>query len=136
MLLDRIDAACRDACRLVPDRVVVVGVSGGPDSLCLLDLLSRLDYPLLVAHFNHMLRPNAEDDARAVARLAARYGLPFVTAQADVRALASTRRQSIEEAGRLARYSNRFSENHADVPIAKRNDGNTRSVGVKPCQRA
>lgn len=104
MLLDRIDTLCRGACRLAPDQPVIVGVSGGPDSLCLLDLLVRLGYPLIVAHFDHGLRLEAQEDARAVADVAAGYQLPFVTDRADVRALAASQKQTIEEAGRAARY--------------------------------
>jgi tRNA(Ile)-lysidine synthase len=39
-----------------PDSRIVVGVSGGADSLCLLDCLSHLGYSLVVAHLDHRLR--------------------------------------------------------------------------------
>ena len=47
----------RERCGLAMDRTIVVGVSGGPDSLCLLDSLVRSGYPLIAAHFDHHLRP-------------------------------------------------------------------------------
>lgn len=94
----------RDQCKLDPQKPVLVGVSGGPDSLCLLDILRRAGYPLIVAHFNHRLRPEAEQEADAVARLARTLGLKFVTDSADVRAHALSQGLSLEEAARMLRY--------------------------------
>lgn len=88
--------------------LVLVGVSGGPDSLALLHVLcslrEELDIGLHVAHLNHRLRPEAGDDAAFVASVAAGLGLPFTVAEADVAGLARRRRISLEEAGREARY--------------------------------
>jgi tRNA(Ile)-lysidine synthetase-like protein len=88
---------------------LVVGVSGGPDSLCLLHLLSRLapemGLRLHVAHLNHELR-GAESDADAdfVVEFAAGLGLPCAVGRADVVALAREAGLSLEEAARHARY--------------------------------
>ena len=73
---------------------VVIGVSGGPDSLCLLHLLRRLapelGLRLHVAHLNHGLRgAEADADAAFVAELAAEWGLPCTVGRADVAALAA-----------------------------------------------
>lgn len=88
---------------------VVVAVSGGMDSVVLLDLLAGLDalrLGLTVAHLNHQLRGEASDgDERFVKELATRYGLPVATRRVDVSALARERRLSLEEAGREARYA-------------------------------
>ncbi|WP_145019697.1 tRNA lysidine(34) synthetase TilS [Geobacter argillaceus] len=88
---------------------VVVAVSGGADSVALLDFLatgSGLGLRLVVAHVNHGLRgAEADDDERFVRGLAERYGLPMATTSADVRALSRQRRLSLEEAGREARYA-------------------------------
>jgi len=87
---------------------VVVGVSGGLDSVVLLDVLAGLSdgrrWRLTVAHLNHRLRPTADDDARFVANLAGHYGLPCDGRQEDVTDLAAQTGQSIETAGRMARY--------------------------------
>jgi tRNA(Ile)-lysidine synthase len=91
-------------CILEPDRPLLVGVSGGPDSLCLLDILHRLGYPLVVAHFDHQLRPDSGQDAACVASLAQNYGLPFVLGSLDVAAFAREHKLSIEEAARIVRY--------------------------------
>ena len=82
---------------LSPGDRLVVGVSGGPDSLCLLHLLCRLrdDYHLAlhVAHLHHGLRgPDADADARFVADLAAGWDLPCTVERADVPALAAASR--------------------------------------------
>ncbi|MFN2121045.1 MAG: tRNA lysidine(34) synthetase TilS [Anaerolineales bacterium] len=87
------------------DAPVLVGVSGGPDSLCLLECLHRLAVPLLVVHFNHGLRPEADKEARAVEAEAHRLSQPFLEGKADVGAEARGRGISIEVAGRDCRYA-------------------------------
>ncbi len=104
MELERILFAVQQACGLVPDRPVLAAVSGGPDSLFLLDSLWRLGYPLVVAHINHRLRAEADEEARLVQQAAAQRGLPFVGASEDVAGFATTRHLSIEEAARMLRY--------------------------------
>jgi tRNA(Ile)-lysidine synthase len=88
------------------DGPLVVGVSGGADSLTLLDCLAHVcpAERLVVAHLDHALRPASADDAALVARAAAERGLRFVAERADVTALARDSRQSLEAAGRVARY--------------------------------
>ncbi len=88
---------------------VVVGVSGGPDSLCLLHVLracrSRLGIELCAAHLNHLLRgADADADARFVQDLAADWEIPCVVERRDVRAAAQQRRLALEEAARRERY--------------------------------
>ncbi len=88
---------------------VVVAVSGGGDSVALLDILVRLGelrLRLVVAHLNHLLRGAESDgDAAFVRELAARYGLPAEVRAVDVRELSRQRKLSLEEAGRRARYA-------------------------------
>ena len=92
-----------------PGETVVVGVSGGPDSLCLLHLLRRLAPELRlwlhVAHLHHGLRgAEADADAEFVAELADCWGLPCTVGRVDVAALAREAGLSLEEAARQARY--------------------------------
>lgn len=99
---------------LFPDSgVVVVGVSGGLDSVCLLSLLKTLCGPggsyagirLHVAHLDHELRGEpSRADAAFVADLAAQWGLPCTLGQADVAAEARASHRSLEDAARRARY--------------------------------
>jgi tRNA(Ile)-lysidine synthase len=87
---------------------VLVAVSGGADSVALLDVLVRLEHGLnlVVAHLNHGLRGDASDgDESFVSALAASHGLPFVVARVDVAGLAKSQRLSLEDSGRRARYS-------------------------------
>ena len=87
------------------DSPLIIGVSGGPDSLCLLHLALQMpSLRITVAHFNHRLRPEAEREAGFVQELAGRLGLPFVTGSAEVGNFASENGLSIEEAARLLRY--------------------------------
>jgi tRNA(Ile)-lysidine synthetase-like protein len=95
---------------VIPGETLVVGVSGGPDSLCLLHILRRLapefSLSLHVAHLNHQMRgPEADADAAFVAGLAADWGLPATIESADVPALARLHKLAPEEAARRARYS-------------------------------
>lgn len=88
---------------------VLVALSGGPDSVCLLSVLdelrARFSLGLCVAHFNHRLRPEAADkDAEFAEKAAGRRGLAFVTSSADVREFASEEKLSIEDAARRLRY--------------------------------
>jgi tRNA(Ile)-lysidine synthase len=88
---------------------VVVGVSGGPDSLCLLHVLRALapEYgiALHVAHLNHLLRDTDSDqDAAFVAQLAAEWDLPCAIEARDVAAYAAENRLAFEEAARQMRY--------------------------------
>ena len=87
---------------------VVVAVSGGADSLCLLHVLQTLapdlGCSLHVGHLDHALRPTSEADAAFVAAHAAELGLPYTVERRDVGALARTQRVSLETAARRARY--------------------------------
>lgn len=100
--------------QLLPETgMVVVAVSGGADSLCLLHVLNQIcgpgklypDLQLHVAHMNHQLRGTASaQDAREIAQLADAWQLPVTIGTADVAALAQQEHRSIEDAARIARY--------------------------------
>jgi len=89
---------------------VVVGVSGGPDSLCLLHLLRRLQEEhhlrLHVAHLHHGARgEDADADAAFVADLARQWGLSVTLVKEDVPAIARRHKLAFEEAARRVRYA-------------------------------
>jgi tRNA(Ile)-lysidine synthase len=95
---------------LDPGDGVVVGLSGGPDSLCLLHVLRRLGTTyrlrLHVAHLNHGTRGEASDaDAEFARRTAVEWGLPVTVAERDVPGLASDHGLAFEEAARRVRYA-------------------------------
>ncbi len=89
-----------------PPEKLVVGVSGGPDSLALLHVLWRLlgAQRLAVAHVNHGLRAEAMAEAQFVAETAVSWHIPFYQTTTDTAALARVAALSLEEAGRQARY--------------------------------
>lgn len=101
---ENIETILRDECGLVKDRTIIVGVSGGPDSLCLLETLRQAGYSIVVAHFNHQLRPESGQDASMVEKTASRLMLGCYIDGADVRTHADQEKLSIEEAARNLRY--------------------------------
>ncbi len=89
---------------------IVVAVSGGPDSVCLLHLLHhyiapRRNLELHVAHLDHQLRTDSEHDAEFVVEIATAWKLPFTLGTTDVATLAQETHTGLEAAGRAARYS-------------------------------
>lgn len=88
---------------------VVVGVSGGPDSLALLHALKQLapdnDWHLHAAYLNHGLRPEADEEADFVIETASVWGLGCTVEREDVLAIAAQPGVSLEEAARQARYA-------------------------------
>ncbi len=97
---------------LLPRRCcVIVGLSGGPDSVALLRILLELrergnaDREIFAAHLDHGIRRRAARlDARFCKQLCARLCVPFIEKSVDVPALAKKSRLSIEEAARQARF--------------------------------
>jgi tRNA(Ile)-lysidine synthase len=83
----------------------LIGVSGGRDSVALLQLLVESGWnDLVVCHLDHGLRKESTEDARFVAELAERLGLAHVSKRLNVRALSARNKQSLETAAREARY--------------------------------
>lgn len=93
-----------------PGEGVLVGLSGGADSVALLHLLRGLEQDGLLtvagaAHLNHQLRgAEADADEAFCAALAQRLGVPFRSERADVAARARCEKRSIEDTARAARY--------------------------------
>lgn len=88
---------------------VICAVSGGADSVCMLEILKELkeelSLKLYVAHVNHQLRGlEADRDELFVKKLAESSGIPFYCKKTDVKAFAITNKLSCEEAGRTIRY--------------------------------
>lgn len=85
---------------------MVTGISGGPDSVCLLLVLNRL-FPGRVhaVHVNHMIRgESAFKDEKFVKDLCERLGVDLVVRRYDIPAMSEKSGRSLEEEGRLARY--------------------------------
>jgi len=107
MLLKRVRATIDEYRMLSPGTTILVAVSGGIDSVVLLDLLQRIaaDYEvsLHVAHLDHGLRRSSSGDARFVERLAEGRGLPLRASRLDPESLAAHRAHGAEGAARAAR---------------------------------
>lgn len=109
-VLERVRDAIETHDLLVSGDRLVVGLSGGPDSLCLLHVLRRLrgvyDLALHVAHLNHGTRGEASDaDAAFVRATADRWDLPVTIEKRDVPKLADEHGLAFEEAARRVRYA-------------------------------
>lgn len=92
------------------DLPILVGVSGGVDSLALFSLLGSAGFQVIVAHYNHSLRPEADADALYVEQMASKFGCHFVGGKGDVKSLAKAERLSLEAAARKARYTFLFEQ--------------------------
>jgi tRNA(Ile)-lysidine synthase len=83
---------------------IVVGLSGGVDSMVLLHSMQVKGYGPIAAHFNHKLRDESDQDLRQIETYCLEVGLPFRSGSGDVRQFASEGGFSIEEAARILRY--------------------------------
>lgn len=103
---------------------IVIGVSGGPDSIALLDVLiklqSKIKFNITVAHINHMIRDEAIDDQKYVEQYCKNKNIPCFVKQEKVEELAKQEKIGTEEAGRNLRYEffNEVLEKTASTKIA------------------
>ena len=97
-------------CRLDMTKPVLAGISGGPDSLCMLNLLVEAGQSVIVAHLNHKLRPEADDEAAKVEKFCAGRGITCVIEERDVSIHARTNKLSTEESARMLRYQFLFEQ--------------------------
>lgn len=102
--LDQIRTYIQSESLFQPGQAVVAGVSGGPDSLCLMHALRQLDYQVVAAHFDHGIRPGGAGEADRVRVQAEDAGCEFASGIGDVPAEAATSGEPLEAAARLARY--------------------------------
>ncbi len=108
-LVAAVDRALRAAG--VPPRggTLVVGLSGGKDSVALTDALASLrrrrGFRVVAAHLDHGLRPGSPEDVAFCAALCEKLDVPFRAGTADVRARAGRERGGLEQAARRERYA-------------------------------
>ena len=88
---------------------IVVGVSGGPDSMTLLNVLinlkENLNLKITVAHINHMIRQEAEEETKYVQNFCKQRDIECFVKREKVEELAKNNKIGTEEAGRKLRYS-------------------------------
>lgn len=91
---------------------LVLGVSGGPDSIAMLNILKEinednendLNFEIVVAHVNHMIRKEASRDEEYVRRYCKKNEIDFYSKSIDIKQMANNNKIGTEEAGRKARY--------------------------------
>ena len=87
---------------------IVLGVSGGPDSISMLDILRQIqeefDFEIVVAHINHMIRKEAIQDEEYVKKYCEKNNIKCFVKRIDVIDIANNKKIGTEEAGRLVRY--------------------------------
>ena len=88
---------------------VLVGVSGGPDSMALLYALlsiqTEISFSLYIAHVNHGVRGReADEDEKFVEKISGKLGIPFYSKKIDMEGYAREHKLSSEDAGRRLRY--------------------------------
>ncbi len=103
---------------------IVLGLSGGPDSVCLFDVLCTMvedmQWKIYPVHVNHRFRPGAaEQDQAYVENLCRERGWPCRTFVEDCSRIAKERKMTSEEAGRMVRYQsfNRVAEELQSVGV-------------------
>jgi tRNA(Ile)-lysidine synthase len=91
-------------CNIQETDRLLLGFSGGPDSVCLLHILVLSGMDVEIAYFDHQLRPESEDEAQFAHETADKYGLQCHIGSADVRLAAADRHESVEAVAREYRY--------------------------------
>ena len=124
----KFDASLKKAGVPARDVTLIVGVSGGPDSSALLGLLvdwskKETGRRIVIAHFNHKLRPEADAEEALVHRLAERFEVDVISDSGDVAAFSHDHKTSLHAAARTLRYqflgnvARRLSEPPASHPV-------------------
>lgn len=104
MLFQAVLSVLTTECLIKKNQKILIGFSGGPDSVCLLNVLVRAGFDVAIAYFDHQLRPESEEEVEFARRTAARYKLGLVTEASDIANLAREEREGIESTARKYRY--------------------------------
>lgn len=107
--IEKVEAYIRQENLIENGDVIIAGVSGGADSVCMLTILHELsktmNISVIVVHVNHQIRgEEADNDEKYVRDLAIRYNMKFEPFDLNVAGLAKNWKMSVEEAGRKVRY--------------------------------
>ncbi len=116
-----------------PHETIIVGLSGGPDSVCLLHLLKKLqplyNITLIAAHLNHGWRNDADTDELFCKHYAESLGIPFISTHARTLICPKKYNGSLEEQGRTLRRlffdTCRSSYSHAKIALGHHKNDQT-----------
>ena len=120
-----------------PNDTIVIGVSGGADSICLLDILHKIstnyEYNLniIIAHINHGIRgESAKRDENFVGKTAMKYGYSFFCKSENIPKFAKENKLSEEEAGRQIRYNffRELAEENGKIATAHNQNDNAETL--------
>jgi len=88
---------------------IIAGVSGGPDSICMLSILNvlkkDLGFHLAVATFNHKIRKESGEEAQFVRNVSSKLGILFFYGEKDIKKIAKTQSRSLEDVAREERIA-------------------------------
>lgn len=91
-----------------PEDKIVIGVSGGPDSICLLHILNtlknKINFEIYVAHINHMIREIADEETEYVQKTCEKLNVECYVKKVNVIEIAKKEKKGTEETGRNIRY--------------------------------
>jgi len=136
-LIRAVKKQIRDCHMVQTEDHVVVGLSGGRDSVCLLSVLRELSrelgITLTAVHVHHGIRgAEADGDEAFCRRLCSAWGVPYEAVYADVPGMAAAQSISVETAGRKARYEAleavRARRGAARIAVAHHRDDNAETV--------
>ena len=109
MLLDKVKQTIIKYDLIKSGDKIILGVSGGPDSVCMLYILNQLvqefNFEIIVAHINHGLRENAKLDEQYVKDLCNKLNIKCYVLHADINKEAKEQKRGLEEMGRIIRYN-------------------------------
>ena len=109
MLEDKVKKYIKENHLIESGETIVVGVSGGPDSICMLTILEKLkkelNFRMVVAHINHGIRESALADEEYVKNVCDQKEIPIYIKKENIKDIAQKEKMGIEEAGRMVRYS-------------------------------
>ncbi len=98
----------QEQCQISKEDRILVGVSGGADSVALLYLLKQLGFLIRAHHYNHQIRPESNMDAQFVIDLCKKWGIECDAGFGNVPDYAHKNHLGIEEAARILRYKSLF----------------------------
>ncbi len=110
MLKEKVLTAIKKYNLIEPNDKIVLGVSGGPDSISMLHILNelrkeqKLDFDIYVAHINHGIRENAKRDEKFVSNFCKEIGVECYILNTNIRESAEKEKRGLEETGRIVRY--------------------------------
>ena len=110
MNIQEFQAILQTRCAIDLKKPVLLGFSGGPDSICLLSLLVKSGVEVTAAHLDHALRPDSAAEAVQAEEICRQLGADFISRRVDVADYAQKKHLSVEEAARKQRYAFLFAE--------------------------